>query len=787
MRFRRILAAAGLGFLVAGLSACSRGPSRDQLSVILVTLDTARADRIGAYGGHAVPTPNLDSIARDGALFEEAIAQVPLTLPSHASILTGRYPASHGVRHNGLYRLPPGTPTLASHLKANGFETAAFVGAYVLNRGFGLEQGFDTYDDIATNRFQGGQDQLFKAERTADDVNAAIIRWLERPKAGRYFLWAHYYDPHDPYSPPEKPGRTLAGSGYDREISYVDACFGDLLAKLRAAGALDRALLVVAGDHGESLGEHGEDTHGVFLYEGAVRVPFLVRLPGTVRAGTRVAGPVELVDIVPTVLDLLGLPPLEKTEGRALRPRIEGKDDGASARAYAETLLPRLEYGLSSLAMVRDGTHKYIRAPKPELYDLRSDPGESANRIAGDGDRAAEMASLLAEWTERTRPGAAADTRKALSREDEQRLRSLGYLGGRLELTHLDSDRGLADPKDRIGEIRKVRASRNRLEARDWAGAVALADEILRENPGSPMGRMTRILSLIEMKRYPEAERDALAALAAARSDVEGSAALAGEARTALASVYRLVGKNVEAEAIYQRVLADDPGNDMAAVDYASLLMDTDRSPEALRLIGGILSRDPRNGMALAARFEIEAGSGDMAAALRSAEGLADARAGDGATLINAGLLLLEAREPARAAACFEVALAQLAKPDPELLGQLGAARLAAGLVAEARAAFEAMGRLAPRDPRPHLYLGEIALRQGDEARGRAALALASELAPGDASPLVVLARWLSARGSSSEAKATLEQALRRDPSDAQARALLDALERGGPSSGAPR
>jgi arylsulfatase A-like enzyme/predicted Zn-dependent protease len=740
---RKILAGCGLVAVSLWTMRCGRAPAPSELSVILVTLDTTRADRIGAFGGTAVPTPNLDAVAREGAIFEQAISQVPLALPSHASMLTGRYPSSHGVHHNGLYRLRESETTLATRLRAAGFETAAFVAAYVLNRGFGLEQGFDTYDDVDVNRFRGGEDQLFEAERTADQVNARVFDWLGRRRPGRFFLWVHYYDPHEPYRPPETPGRTLHGSGYDREISYVDACFGDLVKRLRDGGLLDRSVLVVVGDHGESLGEHGEDTHGYFLYDATLRVPFILRAPGLVPRGLTVGGPVELVDVAPTVLDLLGLPPLEKAQGKSLRPRIEGTDDGRLAVAHAETLMPRLEYGLAALHMIRDPRYKYIEAPRPELYDIEKDPGERHDLASGEADRSREMAAILSAWK-----------------------------GG---TTDESASAGLADPKDRIDEIRRVHLSRERFKKGDAVGALKSADEILRENPRSQEARTTRILALIEIERYPEAEKESLAALAAAETDGENTAVLAEKARSMLASAYRLEGKVREAEGLYRQLLKDDPRRSMIAVDLAGLLGETGRGAEGLKLVGDVLARDPRNGMALAARFEIEARQGNKEAAIRSAAALADSRSGDASTLVEAGLLLLDAGQPARAAACFEVAQEQNARPDPELFGQIGAARMAAGQVDEAKKAFLAMGQARPADPRPHYYLGMIALEGGDEAGARASFGRALERAPTFTAPLVAYGRYLASHGARAEAVRVLEDALRRNPGDAEARKLLDA------------
>jgi choline-sulfatase len=774
---RKILAGCGLSAVSLWVAGCGRAPAPTELSVILVTLDTTRADRIGAFGGNAVPTPNLDAAAREGTIFTQAISQVPLTLPSHASMLTGRYPSSHGVHHNGLYRLRESETTLATRLKASGFETAAFVAAYVLNRGFGIEQGFDTYDDVDVNRFQGGEDRLFEAERTADQVNARVFDWLGRRRPGRFFLWVHYYDPHEPYRPPETANRTLEGKGYDREISYVDACFGDLVRRLKNGGLLDRSVLIVVGDHGESLGEHGEDTHGYFLYDATLHVPFILRAPGLVPRGRAVSGPVELVDIAPTVLDLLGLPPLEKAQGKSLRRRIDGTDDGRSAMAHAETLMPRLEYGLAALHMVRDSRYKYIEAPRPELYDLEMDPGERHDLASSETDRGREMASILSTWKGGANDeAAAAGSRRTLSREEEERLRSLGYLGGDFFKTGNATGAGLADPKDRIDEIRRVHASREQFKKGDAAGALRSADEVLRGNPRSQEARYTRILALIELERYPEAEKEALAALAAAETDRENTTVLAEKARSMLASAYRLQGKVREAEDLYRQLLKDDPRRSMIALDLAGLLGETGRAAEGLTLIGDVLARDPRNGMAIAARFEIESRRGDRQAALRSAETLADSRSGDAATMVEAGLLLLDANQPARAAACFEVAQGLNVRPDPELFGQIGAARMAAGQVDEARKAFQAMGQARPQDPRPPYYLGMISLEEGNEAEAKACFERALARAPAFTAPLVAYGRYLASHGARDEAIRVLEDALRRNPGDAEARKAIEAV-----------
>jgi arylsulfatase A-like enzyme/thioredoxin-like negative regulator of GroEL len=729
----RASSAAALALAAAGsLLACRSAPRVGELSVVLVTLDTTRADRIGAFGGTAVPTPNLDRLAREGTIARDASSQVPLTLPSHATIMTGRYPASHGVRHNGIYRLRAEEETLAEHLKAAGFETAAFVGSYVLNRGFGIEQGFDRYDDVPVDRFAGGRDQVFEAQRTADEVNAQVFRYLDARRGGRLFLWVHYYDPHEPYAPPERPGRTLAGSGYDREISYVDACVGDLVAKLEERGILDRALLIVAGDHGESLGEHGEKTHGLLLYQGALHVPLILRAPGLVPRGGAFGGPAELADIAPTIVDYLRLPPLAHAQGTSLKPRVEGRDDGRTAVAHAETMMPRLEFGWSDLAMVRDGRFKFIRAPRSELYDLASDPSEGHDLAAQESDRAAEMSGQLSAWASATEDAAAgrASARK-LDPDEEARLRSLGYLGGDAFKTAAGGTGTAIDPKDGIAEVRALDAARAKLDAGDAAGALEDLAPILRQNPRNHQARVTKILALIKLPDLPGAEGEAMAALAAAESGDPGATVVVDKARGLLASVYRLEGKALEAEAEYRRILRADPDNEPVAVDLARLLVETRRLPEAGSILDGVLAKDARNGMALAARFQLASARGDDALRLDVARALADARAGDPPTLLEAGRLLMDAHEPARAAACFAVVVEMSDHPDPELLGKLGFARLAAGDLDGAAEAFRASSALLPGDPRAVYFLGVVAQKRGDPAAARREFERALTIDPG--------------------------------------------------------
>ncbi len=779
---RRRLAAAAIAMAAllpaARCGSCSPGGGR---SLILVTLDTTRADRIGAYGGRAVPTPNLDRVASEGVLFETAVSPVPLTLPSHCSILTGLYPAAHGVRHNGLYRLPGQVVTLAARLRDAGYATAAFVGAFVLNRGFGTEQGFETYDDIDVNRFTGNREEILTADRPADEVNRGVFRWLDAHRRGRFFLWVHYYDPHFPYSPPESPGRVLRGSGYDREISYVDACLGDLLDRLRKDGWLDGAVLVIVGDHGESLDEHGEQTHGALLYEGVLHVPMLVRAPGLVPAARRVRGPVSLVDVAPTALDLLGLPPLEGAQGRSLRPRIAGGSDDPGRLAFAETLMGRLEFGWSELYVARDARFKYVQAPTPELYDLERDPAESRNLAAEEAARASRMAASLRGWlSDVSKPGAAASAARDLSPDEERRLKSLGYLAG-------DSFKGggsgasaetRPDPKERIQEARRLADAQARLASGDLAGGLADVEKILASNPRDFSARSARVKTLCKLERYAEAEEEAKAGISLAKADPEVPPVSMARNLELLASTYRLEKRLAEAEATYREMLRADPESEQGALDLARLLIETGRPHEALEPTARVLARDPHDGIALSTRFAAETRLGRRDEAMKTAMDLAEAQGGEPYVLMEAGDLLMKSGEVEPALKVYLAAKPYLGE-DPLLLGKLGTAYLAVRQPDRARDAFTALAALSPRDPRPRFFLEQIALDRGDEKEARAQVAGALELDPRFTPPLDALGRWLARKGKNAEAREILEEAVRRNPSDGEAREALEGIPAG--------
>jgi arylsulfatase A-like enzyme/Tfp pilus assembly protein PilF len=398
----------------------------EDFNLIVLTLDTTRWDRLGAYGDHTASTPNLDRLAGEGVLFEEAIAPVPLTLPAHSTLFTGLLPPRHGVRDNGGYVLDPKHRTLAAALKADGWQTGAFVGAFVLDSKWGLNQGFDTYfDRFDVSKYQTVS--LGGVSRRAGEVVDNAMPWLEKHADQRFFAWLHFYDAHTPYDPPEPFRSRFAARRYSGEIAYVDHEIGKVLRWLDSKHLTERTIVVAIGDHGESLNEHGEATHGLFVYDSTTRIPFIIRAPYEPMRGRRVTGTARTEDVMPTVLDLMGRRVPEGLQGRTLVSMMTGAAQDLNLEAYSESLYPRNHYGWSELRALRSGRFKYISTTKPELYDLERDPGEQKNLY----DERAQVAERMA--AELARIGAeeagASQGRSAVDPETRERLAALGYIG----------------------------------------------------------------------------------------------------------------------------------------------------------------------------------------------------------------------------------------------------------------------------------------------------------------------------------------------------------------------
>jgi arylsulfatase A-like enzyme len=633
--------------------------------VVLVTVDTLRADHLGCYGGRDAHSPNFDTVAADGVRFETAVSPVPLTLPAHASLMTALDPPEHGVRHNALQRLSGGIPTLAERMGDAGYATAAFVGALVLDGRFGLDRGFETYDDAMGKRVSA---TVGFAERPADRVVDSALAWLETAP-DRFFLWVHFYDPHADYSPPAGFASAFASRPYAGEIAFVDAQFGRLLGGIRSRWPDGGTLVAVTSDHGESLGEHREPTHSYTLYDATQRIPLLMSGPGLQR-GVTVVEPVGLIDVAPTLLAFVAAEPLGEVAGRDLRPLIDG--DGREERAfYVETAATHLDYGWSPLLGLRTARFKYIRAPRPELYDLREDPREILNLAPDRPETAQRLDGVLSErllaFTQR------GDGKLAvgLGEAEREQLRSLGYvvpergsaaLPARLEM-------GGPDPKDEIG-------------------ALGLLESVQRDvNAGRLDQALTRLRAI-------EGGGVAVAALRASVAVATGDDALAErDARSVLAlqpqrpDVWIILGRALasqarleEARAAFEAAVLFDPES-VTALTYLGRVHEGLGAPEAagsayaLAARKNLDSHEPRWRLAVlrlnrgefdAADFVLEelarAGSLDVPATVA----LATAEAGVGR--LEAALRRLEtAREQHPGDARLERALIRLRQPgDPE-------------------------------------------------------------------------------------------------------------------------
>ncbi len=481
--------------VVGTLLLVSCGEQPPAWNVLLVTLDTTRADHLGCYGNETIETPNLDRLAAEGVRFEWAFSSAPITAPSHSTILTGRYPMAHGVRDNGLFNLGAEQETLAEILLAAGYDTGAAVGAFPLDSQFGLDQGFELYDDHFTVAFENLRGQrivpkrtLFFDERRASLVNEAIYPWLEQRGDKPFFAWVHYFDPHQPYEPPTPYSELYANDLYDGEIAFADEALGALLHRLEALDLRDNTLVVVTADHGEGLGEHNENTHSTLLYNSTLHVPLIISVPGQQESMT-IGQRVGTVDIAPTILDLLQLEAPEVMQGKSLSPLIESKGApvaGFPSALYAETLSPRLSQGLGELRVLFDRQYKYIFGPRPELYDLEEDSRERMDLSALEPDAAAGMYRRLDAFLQ-AHTSQDASTSVDVDPETRKRLEALGYLqggGGPVTINERLDGSGIA-PQDRVGDVNQVSTAKHFLNSGEPARALPLFENLLASAPDS--------------------------------------------------------------------------------------------------------------------------------------------------------------------------------------------------------------------------------------------------------------------------------------------------------------
>ena len=477
-------------------------PGPRNANVVLITLDTTRADHLSCYGTGFAKTPNLDALAARGVRFEHATAQLPLTIPSHACIMTGSYPEVNGVRGMAGFVLANRHPTIATVSRAAGFGTAAFVGSSVLGRRFGFSTGFETYDDDMGRSVAEAMQPGMLLERRASVVTDRAIEWLKANGSRNFFLWCHYYDPHAPYEPPEPYRHLYSRDLYSGEIAYADSQVGRLIDYLKGQNLLGRTLIVATADHGESLGEHGESTHGVFLYDATLHVPLIIAGPG-IPAGKVIAQQVRSIDIMPTILAFVKLPPGKEAQGLDLLPLIRKGQPLPTDAAYIETLYPRTHLGWSELRGVRTNQWKFILAPRPELYNLKDDPLEDANLESREPVIASRMDAQLWSiigWGKRNEKVVSSP----MNEQTRQELASLGYAsGGQPQVIELGTK--APDPKDEIGVLKLLGEVQRLMERRKFARSAQLMAEGLKQDPTNPLGITYLASSFENLGDFPRA------------------------------------------------------------------------------------------------------------------------------------------------------------------------------------------------------------------------------------------------------------------------------------------
>ncbi len=570
---RPAFAGAALLALAAAVAAGCRGPAtgpfRDS-PVVLVSIDTLRSDRLAVYGYTKGRTPTLEALAREGIVFDSVWSHCPLTLPAHASMFTGLLPPRHGVRDNMGFTLDASHRTLATRFKEAGLATGGAVSAYVLRRTTGIARGFDLYDDALV--VDSSVESLGAQQRDGAVATDIVARWIEAQGQRRFFAFLHLYEPHSPYTPP--PQHQDLADPYDGEVAYADELVGRLVSRLRSRGLLDRVILAVTSDHGEGLRDHGEQEHGFFLYREAVQVPLILRLPGGRGAGTRVSGVVNQVDLAPTLLDLAGLPH-EGMDGVSQRAAL-GTGKAPSRSAYSETYFPRYHFGWSELQAVTEERYRYIRAPRPELFDRRDDPGEKTNLAS----QRASTAAAMNQWLEReVKPGEAAKPTEVPA-ETREALQALGYVGGGAVVP---SEGPLADPKDKLAVYEAYRkAMQARREGRTEE-AVRELRTVVADSPGMLDAWETLGTTLVRLGQ----EKEGIAALdEVVRRDPTNAAA-----HLALAKIHGLAGRRDLATRHAELASVREPGQGFEVL--AEVLLDQNRGAEAAAYARRSLAADP--------------------------------------------------------------------------------------------------------------------------------------------------------------------------------------------------
>ena len=691
-------------------------------NVLLVTLDTTRADHLACYGYTGASTPNLDAAAGRGVLFEQAATAAPLTLPSHSTIMTGMYPTFHGVRVNGNTALGDDQTTLAEVLSARGYATGAFIAAFVLDGRWGLKQGFDHYDDKFNLQKYKHLD-LGEVQRPGNEVVDAALAWLDGEKSKPFFAWVHLYDPHIPYAPPEPYASAYARRGpyglYDGEIAFMDEQIGRLTDWL-ARNGLDKSTVVVfVGDHGESLGNHGEGTHGYFIYDYAMHVPFLVATPFDALRGKRVPAQVSTADVFPTILDLVGAAPQAKVQGRSLVGLMFDPGRKDNVPAYGEAMASNVQFGWSALHALRTPRYKYIDAPRAELYDLVRDAGEQENVLAKSPDVARRMKAELDRLMTETSRNAPAPQAADLDKETMERLSALGYVGAPVSSRKASAASGpLADPKDKLKVFMAVTRAGELILAERYAEAVTPLEAALREEPEIP------------------------------------------QALLLLSTCYVELGRPEEAKAKLDILLKEDPESVQGLIALANILLDEGKTDDVIALCKRTLSVDDKNTQAYTLIGEIYLAKTDYSQALPYLEKALETQPKITRTRLSLAAALVGAAQYDRAEAELKAILAESPK-FPLAHYNLGLLYEEQGRLEEARAAYGAEIETYPQSYKARFNLGKLLFRLGDKTGSLADMREVVKLAPKLAEGHLMLGRGLLDAGEPlEEVQAEVEKGL---------------------------
>jgi arylsulfatase A-like enzyme/Flp pilus assembly protein TadD len=692
MRWSHIVFLALCPLLLAGERAKPSG------GVLLITIDTLRADHLGCYGYQGGATPTMDALAKQGARFEHAYAPVPLTLPSHAALLTGTYPFYNGVRDQPGFRLPEDIPTLAEYFSRAGSVTAAVLGSPVLSRRFGLSRGFDDYDDRFEASTAEQEAGLPNIKRPADSVVRLALAWLDgRPSGKPFFLWLHFYDPHLPYRAPEPFRSRFADRPYDGEIAYTDSALATLFAGLRSRGVFDSSVIALTADHGEGLGDHGESTHGYFLYDSTLHIPLVVKSASLTRA-TVLQASVSLMDLAPTLLRLAGIPVPSSMQGMDLGKSVVSGEEPQPHPVYAETLYPLLHLGWNPLRALIvqkaappaawDGV-KYIEAPQPELYHLHSNPNEVRNEYASHQAEAAADRQQLEALVRAHAPAQPAAARAPVSAKTAALFASLGYIGagGTATLAFTTSRR---DPKDGVGEHEQLLRAAHAFQAHQFQTATRILGAVLQKDPQQPLA--------LDYLGTTQFLRGDLKQARATYTRLLQAAPYYATAYSELGHTEARLGNRAEAKRLYRRALELDPSNPRPARELGMLLLDEAQIGQAEELLQQALKLDPTDVFALNALGEAATRQEHYQDAAHILQRALEAAPRAVPVRLNLGFVYLQLRRFAEVERLMSDTI-HLDPRQPQAYAILGAARLQNGDSEGAREAFRRALALDPRNP----------------------------------------------------------------------------------------